>query len=148
MKSVILAESRSPEGANAFVEYYNKCVYFYVVHNLGKTDEQVAKCWVCNTVKAPKKYSLFGMKLGRPPRQIADFCDHPKGMGLPGDLKIIWGDGFCLLASGISMLALVIFGAETELYTRHTLQQSPIGMPFAMIPEDTVDAINVLGFEQ
>lgn len=135
-KSKLLIEDNSRQNLSAFVEECNGCVYLYLFRI--REEDIVAKSWVINTKRAPKKFDLRGMKRGKPPRMIAACCDHPKGMAVTGGLSLRWTEdaNTLVLSDGQGVLA-VIDGVNGEAagYARHVLGESPVAKPFEMLPD-------------
>lgn len=135
-KSKLLIEDNSQHNLSAFVEECNGCIYLYLFRI--REEDIVAKSWVLNTKRAPKKLDLRGMKRGKPPRMIAECCDHPKGMSVSCGLSLSWteDENTLILSDGQGALA-VIDGVkgEAESYARHVLSETSLAKPFEMLPD-------------
>ena len=134
-KSKLLIEDNSQHNLSAFVEGCNGCIYLYLFRI--REEDIVAKSWVINTKRAPKKFDLRGMRRGKPPRMIAAYCDHPKGTSVTGGLSLRWTeDADTLILSDEQGALAVIDGVkgEAEGYARHVLSDSPVAKPFEMLP--------------
>lgn len=107
----VVAESDSLVcDAQAFVEKYNDCYYFYLYFPFNQ-EQQVKTCWVCNRKKAPNRINPNDMKGGKGPMMPAEYVSHDlNGIELDDDkLSIVWfeeGDSAALLC-GDDILAVI-----------------------------------------
>ncbi len=119
--------------AEAFVEEYYDCYYFYIFFPLSKS-MNVKGCWICNKCKAPDKVNLEDMNRGKGPMQPAEFVDHdPNGIELDvSNLSIVWfeeGESAALLCGDEIICVIPTWGG---LKNFHGYSKYAKGMgPFA-----------------
>lgn len=109
-REIVLKSNSLVCDAEAFVEKYDDCYYFYIFFPFSK-EQKVKNCWICNRKKAPDKINLDDMSNGKGPMMPAEFVTHDiNGIELDEkNLSIVWfeeGESAALLC-GEDILAVI-----------------------------------------
>ena len=129
----VLVESWSPCcNIQAFVEESDTCCYFYLWFFPGSEEAFAKSCWICNTVTAPVKLDVEGMREGKAPAMPKEHIKHDsKGIRLdPENLSIVWfeeGNAAALLEEGKILCVIPGWGGYQGFhgYSRYAKGNAP-----------------------